>query len=97
MPLPRKKRIKRRIKNLDDSTSSFVLQEDCGSMMEITFGSPSVFGGRITFPCNQVQSSARGTLVKNDMIDFIFFFGINQVRRRLEEERTICFRLVISR
>ena len=83
------------MENLGDAMSSFVLLEDSGSMTEMKFRFPSIFGRRISFPCGQVQSSARGTFVGNNMVNFVFFFSINQVRRRLGEGGTVCFGLVI--
>jgi hypothetical protein len=57
--------------------------EDQRSVSEIAFWFPGVFGRGIAFPCGQVQSSARGALVGDNVIDFIFFFIINDVRRWL--------------
>ena len=85
------------MKNLGDAASSFVLSENGGSMAEIKFWFPSIFERRISLPCSQVQSSARGALVGNNVIHFIFFFGINQVRRRSGEGGTMCFCLAIRR
>ena len=66
--------------------SSFVLLEYRGSMTEIKFRFPGIFRRGASFLCSQIQSSARRALVGDNMIDFIFFFGINQVRRRWEKE-----------
>jgi hypothetical protein len=51
-------------------------------MSEIAFWFPGVFGRGIALPCGQVQSLARGALVGDNVIDFILFFIINDVRRR---------------
>ena len=83
------------MRNLGDATSSFVLLEYSGSMTEIKSGFPGVFRRDVSFPCSQVQLSARGAFVGNNMIYFVFFFSINQVRRRLGEVRTMCFSLSI--
>ena len=66
-------------------------------MTEINFRFPRIFRRRIAFPCGQVQSSARGALVRDDVIDFVFFFRINHVRRRSGEGGTMCFGLAIRR
>ena len=65
------------MRNLDDAISSFVLLENGGSMVEIKFGFPSIFRKGVFLPHSQVQSSARGAFVGNNMIDFIFFLSIN--------------------
>ena len=65
------------MKNLGDFTSPFVLGEKHGSMAEIVFRFPSVFGRRVTLPCGQVQSLARGALVRDNVVCFVFFFGVN--------------------
>jgi hypothetical protein len=49
-------------------------------MAEIAFWFPGVFKRRITLSCGQVQSSAWGALVGNDVIDLIFFLVIYDVR-----------------
>jgi hypothetical protein len=59
-----------------------IVFEDQGSVSEIAFWFPGVFGRRIALPCGQVQSSARGALVGDNVIDFVFFFVIYDVRRR---------------
>ena len=71
------------MRNRGDAMSLFVLLEDSESMMEIKLRFPGIFRRGIPFPHGQVQSSARGTLVGDNVIDFVLFFGINQVRRRL--------------
>ena len=67
----------------------FILGEDEGGMLEIGFRVPYIFQGRISFPCSQVQSLSRRSLVGNNVIYFIFFFIINEVRRRSQQGRTI--------
>ena len=71
--------------------------ENRGGVTEINFRFPRVFRRRIAFPCGQVLTSARGALVRDNVIDFIFFFGVNYVRRRSGERGTMCFGLVIRR
>ena len=66
-------------------------------MTEINFGFPRIFRRRIAFPCSQVLPSARGALVRNNVIDFVFFFGVNHVRRGSGKGGTMCFCLVIRR
>ena len=51
-------------------------------MAEITFRFPCVFGGRVSFPCGEVLSSARGALVGYDGFDFVLFFRSDQSRQR---------------
>ena len=66
-------------------------------MAEINFGFPHIFRRRIAFPCGQVLPSARRALVRDNVINFVFFFGINHVRRRSGEGGTMCFGLTIRR
>ena len=65
--------------------------------MEIKFWFPCVLRRGVSLPCGQVQSLARGALVGDDMIDFVFFFRVNQVRRGSGEGGTMCFGLSIRR
>ena len=51
-------------------------------MTEINFWFPCIFRGGISFPCGQVLPLARGALEGDNVIDFVFFFGVNYVRRR---------------
>ena len=66
-------------------------------MAEINFWFPCVLRRRVSLPCGQVQSSARRALVRDNVVDFVFFFGVNYVRRRLGEGWTMCFGLMIRR
>ena len=66
-------------------------------MTEIDFGFPCIFGRGVAFPCGQVQSSARGALVRDNVINLVFFLGVNHVRRRSGEGGTMCFGLTIRR
>ena len=52
----------------------FIVSEYLWRMAEIIFGFPCIFGGRVSFPCGQVLSSARGALVRDYGFDFVFFF-----------------------
>ena len=53
---------------------SFIVPEYLQCMAEITLRFPCVFGGWVSFPCDQVLSSARGALVGDYSLDFVFFF-----------------------
>ena len=66
-------------------------------MTEINFRFPRIFRRGIAFPCGQVLPSARGALVRDNVVDFVFFFGINHVRRGSREGGTMCFGLTIRR
>ena len=66
---------------LPESVFKFISFQESGRMAEITFGFPSVFQRRVPFPCGQVQSAGSGALVREDSLDFIFFFIIDNVRR----------------
>ena len=52
----------------------FIVSEYLWRMAEITFGFPCIFGGRVSLPCGQVLSSARGALVRDYGFDFVFLF-----------------------
>ena len=83
--------------NLGDTVSLFVFLKYGRSMAEINFRFPCVLRRWVPFPYSQVQSSARRALVGYYMVDFVFFFGVNPVKRRLREEGTMCFGLTIRR
>ena len=65
------------------------------SMSEIGLGFPGVFRQWITFPCSQVPAVFAVATVSYDPINFVLFFGINHVRRRLEEVRSMCVGFLI--
>ena len=67
---------------LPESVFEFISFQESGRMVEITFGFPSVFGRRVSFPCSQVQSAGSGAFVRKDGLHFVFFFVIYDVRRR---------------
>ena len=73
----------------------FIFGKDERGMLEIALRFPRIFQGGVSYPCGQVQPSSRRSLVRNNLIHFIFFFVIYEVRRGLQEGRTICFSLVI--
>ena len=82
---------------LSDAMDFFICLENRGSMTEINFWFPCVFGRGVTFPCGQVLLSARRALVGDNVINLVFFFRVNHVRRRPREGWTMCFSLTIRR
>ena len=77
--------------------SPLICLKDRGSMVEIDFWFPCILRRGIPLPCGQVQLLVRGALVRGNMVDFVFFFGVNYVRRRSGEGWTMCFSLAIRR
>ena len=75
----------------------FIFGKDKRGVLEIALRFPRIFGRWVSFPCGQVQSSPRGSRVRNNMINFILFFVINEVRRGFCEGGTMCFGLPIRR
>ena len=75
----------------------FICLENRGSVTEINLWFPCVLGRGVTLPCGQVLLSARGALVRDNVVDFIFFFGINHIRRGTREGWAMCFHLAIRR
>ena len=67
---------------LPKSVFLFIMFQEGGRMVEITFGFPSIFRRRVPFPCSQVQSASNGTFVRKNSLYFVFFFVIYDVRRR---------------
>ena len=59
-------------------------------MLEIGLGFPGVFRQWVAFPCGQVPAVFAVAMVSYNPINFILFFGINHVRRRLEEVGSMC-------
>ena len=59
-------------------------------MSEIGLGFPGVFRRWIAFPCGQVPAVFAVATMSYDLINFILFFGINHVGRRLEEVGSMC-------
>ena len=74
-----------------------IFRKDKRGVLEIALRFPRIFRRRVSFPCGQVQSSSRRSLVRNDMINFVLFFVINEVRWGLREGGTMCFGLPIRR
>ena len=64
-------------------------------MSEIGLGFPGVFQQWIAFPCGQVPVIFAVAMVSYDLINFILFFGINHVRRRSGEVRSMCVGFLI--
>ena len=62
---------------------TFIFRQDMGGMPEIALGFPCIFGRGVSLPCGQAQSSSRRSLMRNNVIHFVFFFVIYEVRRRL--------------
>ena len=71
--------------------------ENRGGVTEINFWFPCILRRGVSFPCGQVLPSARGAFVRDNVIDFIFFFGVNYVRRSPREGWTMCFGSAIRR
>ena len=77
--------------------SLFICLKDHGGVTEINFRFPCIFGRGVSFPCGQVLPLARGALVRDNVINLVFFLGVNHVRRRSRKGRTMCFSLSIRR
>ena len=52
----------------------FIVPKYLWCMVEITLRFPCIFGGRVSFPCGQVLSSARGALVRDYGFDLVLLF-----------------------
>ena len=50
-------------------------------MFQVLFWDPRVFFGRVPFPSDQEGMGRRRSAVANDLLDFVFFFSIDKVRR----------------
>ena len=59
-------------------------------MSRIGLGFPGIFQQWIAFPCSQILAVFAATTVSYDLINFILFFGINRVGRRLGEVESMC-------
>ena len=71
----------------------FIVPEHLRCMVEITLRFPCVLRGRVSFPCGQVLLSARGALVRNYSLDFVFFFRSDQGWQGNREAGTMCVHL----
>ena len=67
---------------LPESVFLFIMFQESGRMAEINFRFPCVFRRRVPFPCGQVQSVGGRAFVREDSLNFVFFFIINDVRGR---------------
>ena len=54
-------------------------------MFQVPFWDPRVFFGRVSFPSDQEGAGMRRSAVANDLLDFVFFFSIDKVRRWCRE------------
>ena len=50
-------------------------------MFQVPFWDPQVFFGRVSFPSDQEGMGRQRSAVADDLLNFIFFFSINKVRR----------------
>ena len=96
MPLPKKREWRGKNERSDKMVRMFIFGKDKRGMLEIALRFPRIFRW-VSLPCGQVQSSSRKSLVRNNMIYFIFFFVIYEVRWGLYEGGTMCFSLLIRR
>ena len=71
-----------------------VLEEFLGSG-ELLFGKPRVFFGGIALPSDKVLPLGRSSFVTNDLLDFVMFFVINEIRRQSREVPSVNFIFVI--
>ena len=64
-------------------------------MSRIGLGFPGIFQQWIAFPCSQVPAIFAVATVSYDLINFILFFEINHVGRRLGEVGPMCVSFLI--
>ena len=66
-------------------------------MFQVPFWGPRVFFGRISLPMDQEGAERWRSTVANDLLDFIFFFSIDKVRRWRREVLAVDFIFMIRR
>ena len=59
----------------------FVRSDGRLGVFQIPFRDPRVFFGGVSFPSDQERTSRRSSAVANDLVNFVFFFPIDKVRR----------------
>ena len=96
-PLPRRREERGKNEESNEVVGMFIFRKDKRGVSEIALRFPHIFRRGVSLPCGQVQSSSRRPLVRNDMINFVLFFVINEVRRGSCEGGTMCFGLLIRR
>ena len=64
---------------------------------EFSFREPRVFFDGVTFPSDKVLAFGRGSLVTNDLFDFVMFFVIDEIWGWRWEVPAVDFILVIRR
>jgi hypothetical protein len=68
------------MRKLPKGFNCLIVFQDQRSVSEVTFWFPGIFGRRIILPCGQVQSLAKGAIVRGNVVDFVFFLVIYDVR-----------------
>ena len=64
---------------------------------ELSFGKPRVFFGRIILPSDKVLPTERSSFVTNDLLNFIMFLIINEIRGWSREVPSMNFIFMIRR
>jgi hypothetical protein len=58
-------------------------------MMEITLSFPRIFRRRVSFPGNKIAVSLRVASMRENLINFVFFFSTDKVRWWFSEIQTM--------
>ena len=66
-------------------------------MFQVPFWDPRVFFGRVSLPSDQEGAGRWRSTVANDLLDFIFLFSIDKVRRWRGEVPAVDLILAIRR
>ena len=65
-------------------------------MFQVPLRDPGVFFGRVSFPLDQEGMGGQRSVMANDLLDFIFFFSIDKVRRWCREVPAVDFIFMIG-
>ena len=83
---------------MEDGGVEFFIRSESGlGMFQVPLRDPRVFFGRISFPSDQEGTEGRGSAVAYDLLNFVFFFSIDELRGRCMEVLAVDLIFMIRR
>ena len=79
----------------DGGVKFFIGGEGGLCMFQVLFRDPGVFFGGVSLPSDQEGTGCRGSAVADNLLDFVFSFAIDKVRRWRREVLSVDFVLAI--
>ena len=88
---------KEKLRGEDGGVKLFIRSEGGLGMFQILLRDPGIFFSGVSLPSDQEGTGSRGSVMVYDLLNFVFFFSIDKIRRWCREVLSVDFIFAIRR